>query len=478
MKNSNVNCLLFLLLLVIFSYFNRNMLYEEKITVEITDDSELLLMQKEHGEHQFDGIECAYDFYVEKKVKVWKETTIAIKFNGNRNCSKNVYIKENGGSIFRVQAYSTYEIITSYATYIGNGTYEVDVILTFPVKYTIMILFVYVNGMNTKLPEQPLLRQLTGSPFKISIHKDNTTIQPTKYCDELQSGTVAGRWVKCGGALPGLERCGAWLSSDFDFDEIIGFRWVPYSCQYHQYTNDQIRNCFARNEWDSIILAGDSHMKFRAYHWATRFYGNCHKCAKNPEKKIFEQVPRIEWLYDSQGSRLPLTFPNASFHFEKFIYPRGTRLKMSKPYGEKALQAKLYILNFGNRLLSGTYDLMLINLKLHSYGKAAQMLKETGKVVVWLNSMSLPWRTDLDSVPNVPPYRVKMLNSIADRIMRHYNIPVVDAFQISDGRIRAVSDKYFYIKKLPGNDFGGVVENTITNTIMNVLCNEQQKKKS
>ena len=55
--------------------------------------------------------------------------------------------------------------------------------------------------------------------------------------------------------------------------------------------------------------------------------------------------------------------------------------------------------------------------------------------------------------------------------MGHYGIPVVDAYQISDGRIGATHDQTHYTKKLVGNDFGGVVENAITNSIINLLCN-------
>ena len=44
-------------------------------------------------------------------------------------------------------------------------------------------------------------------------------------------------------------------------------------------------------------------------------------------------------------------------------------------------------------------------------------------------------------------------------------------YQISDGRIGATHDQTHYTKKLVGNDFGGVVENAITNSIINLLCN-------
>ena len=471
MKNSGIQYIFLLIFIIVISYHNRKIFYQDEINID-HDKMNAVNIEKNN---KFVGVECAYDFFAEKKIKMWRKTIINIKLNRLKNCTEMIYssLEENGGSVFRVQALSVYEMVTSTATYIGNGTYEVQLLLTFPAKYTIMVLLVYVNGiaMQLKRHSRPLLRQLPGSPFHVNVFKDNSTSQVTSYCTNRESGTVAGRWVKCGGAIPGLERCGAWLSSDFDFDEINGFRWVPYTCQYHQYTNDQIRNCFARNEWDSIVLAGDTHMRYRAYHWATRFYGNCHMCTETPAKMIFNQVPRIEWVLDARGTRLPITFPNVSLRFEKFIHPRATRLKISNPYNAEALRAKLYILNFGNWLLQETNDVMLINLKLHSYGKAAKMLQNMGKVVVWLNTMSLPWRTDPGD-GDIPPYRVKRYNIIADRVMRHYNIPVIDAFQISDGRIHAVYDRIYYAKNMPGNDFGGVVENTITNCIMNLLCNE------
>ena len=470
MKSSALQYFLFIVFLGIIVVRNRYVFYEEKKMSGVNFEEDLLL--------SFDGIECAYKFSLEQPIKTWMKTYITIQLDKLNKCSKAKYelLEKNGGSVFRVEAYSIYEIVSSMAVYIGNETYRAELILSFPRKYTIMILLSYVNGlgMESKHHVKPLLRQIPGSPIDAVVRLGQTPLNIRRHCKINESGQLPGRWVKCGKAIPNLERCGAWTTGDFDFDKLHGFRWLPYLCQHHQYTNDGIKKCFARNGWDDIVFAGDSHMRYRAYHWATRLYGSCHSCAKTYIKLVFEQVPRIEWIFDARGTRLPLTFPNISVPYEKYIHPKVRRSKFSWPFPPDAMQAKLFILNFGHWLLRETNDIKFIHEKLHAYGKAAQILQQIGKKVVWVNTNSLPWRTDSAVIKwreNTSPYRVKQFNDVADKIMQEYGIPTVNAFQISNGRIGATHDQTHYTKKLSGNDFGGVVENAITNAIVNLLCN-------
>ena len=488
--------LFFLLLFILFVAFHNRHVFKKRENDDNDDDEDDDHVSGDAtssfytSSNDVVGIECAYTFAVDEKISTWKDMRVVISLDRSTSCfQQRPPTWGPGASVFRVHAYSVHEMVTSHASYIDDEkSYVARLLLTFPVKYTVMVLLVHVNGLTTdRLSDvsRPLLRQLLGSPFNITVTKNHSnTNQATRYCTRNESGRVQGRWVRCGGAVRGLERCGAWLNSDFDLDGIHGFRWVPYTCQYHQYTNDQLRKCFSRNQWDSVVLAGDDLMKFRTFHWVTRFHGNCHACARSsPRRKVFSDgVPRLEWVEDPRGTRLPQTFLNKSLDVEKLLNPKqSSHLDHNHsvfPFDAEALQATVFVLNFGRAVLRETNDMMLINIKLHTYGKAAQQLQNMGKVVVWLNSPTgTPWSRDhigdVTSKPrDVPAFRMRHFNKVAGRIMRHYKIPVVEAFDVADGRIQAVRGHTHYVKKLPGNDFGGVVENTITNCIMNFLCNE------
>lgn len=473
MKTSIFHYLLFIFFVCILLHRNRYVFYEENRTRGLEDDVQF----------DFRGVECAFKFDIQHPIKSWEKTHVTIQYDDNNKCAgtKHTMLRKNGGAVFRVQAYSIYELVSAMAVHAGNETYTAELLLSFPRKYTIMVLLCYVNGlgMEQKYHVEPLLTQIPGSPVDVMVRTGLAPPRIMRHCSSNESGTAPGRWVKCGRALPSIERCGAWTSGDFDFDKVHGFRWLPYFCQHHQYTNDEIKKCFARNGWDDIVFAGDSHMRYRAYHWATRLYGSCHSCAKTHIKLVFGQVPRIEWIFDARGTRLPLTFPNITLPFEKYIHPKVRRSKFSWPFPPDAMQAKLFILNFGHWLLRETNDVKFINQKLHAYAKAASMLQKQGKTVVWVNTNSLPWRTDSAVIKwqeNTSPFRVKHLNDVADVIMGQYGIPTVNAFQISNGRIGATHDQTHFTKKLNGNDFGGVVENAITNAVINLLCNPKSTR--
>ncbi len=386
------------------------------------------------------------------------------------------------GSVFRVQAYSNQEIVTKTAAYVDNHTYAAELFLTTPGRYSILVMLTYINGdsLEERFHVTPILKQVRGSPYNIIVMANKIPDGISQYCTKEESGSALGRWVKCGNIFgdiyPPLERCGPWQTDiSFDFDRVHGFRWLPYTCQYHQYTNDELKKCFARNSWNSLVFAGDSHMRYRAYHWVTRLYGACHSCAKTHIKMVFNKIPRIEWIFDARGTRLPLTYDNITLPYEKYMHPKVRRSKFSKPFPSDAMDSKLFFINFGHWVLRESTDIEFIRRKVRAYADSIMNLRSSGKHVLWINTVSLPWRSDQAVVEwreNTSPSRVKQFNDIADRIMREYGIPSIDAFQISDGRISATHDQTHYAKRLVGNDFGGVVENAISNTIINLLCNE------
>ena len=429
--------------------------------------------------------DCAYTVTMKKKVAVWERFTITIQFESSKTEDECSFDDQNGGSTFRIQLYSIYEMTSKTTAYMGNGTYQADVLLTIPGKYVAMVFVTYIHhqASETRYHVRPLLQQLKKSPFEVIVLRRNLTkafaepslqTSSSRYCTQNTSGTVEGRWVKCGSILPQIERCGPWQSAEFDFDKINGFHWLPYTCQYHTFTNDEIKRCFARRGWDSIVFAGDSHMRYRAYHWATRLYGACPGCVKTHIQMVFEkQVPRIEWVFDARGTRLPLSFQNITLPFEKYIHPRVRRSKFSTPLSSGAQNSKLFLLNFGHWMLREAHDAEFMERKLHAYARSAKYLMAEGKTVVWVNTVSLPWRLDKAVKlwrENTSPRRVKHFNTIADRIMKSYGIPIVDAYSVSDGRIGATHDQTHYTKKLLGNEYGGVVENAISNVIFNKLC--------
>lgn len=434
----------------------------------------------------FDGIECGYHYTVDKNyTTAWEPFTITIRYSPGEKCVNRTTggrLDKDGGTVLRVQVYSAYELTSATSEYVGNEMYKATLRLTIPTKYVVMIFLTYVGHsvMEDKRHVRPLLRQITGSPFELNVKRQqkknpSVAVDRTRFCSANESGSVKGRWVKCGNIIPNLERCGPWQGPEFDFDQIHGFRWLPYECQYHTYTDDEIKRCFARNGWDSIIFAGDSHTRYRAYHWATRLYGGCTACVKTHIKMLFDKVPRIEWMFDARGTRLPLSFENLTLPNEKYIHPKVRRSKFSSPFPLEALNSKLFLLNFGHWVLRESRDREFMYNKLHAYAKAAKILINRGKTVLWVNTVSLPWRTD-QAVKhwreNTSPYRVRSFNHIADKIIKQYGIPTVNAYDISDGRIAATHDQTHYTKKLAGNDFGGVVENAISNVIFNKLCND------
>ena len=465
--------LLFVVLLVVVLSLNSKHQINEKPDVDATNCLPNI---------SFSGIHCAFSFKVDRHVKVWEPFTVTIFYNSANNCSGRGVnmLKQNGGAVFRVQAFSVYEMVTSTSEHTVNGEYKASLLLTFPTNYMVMVMVTYVNdlAMESRFHVRPILRQLPRSPFPISVARAPSPENLARYCSKEESGSAHGRWIKCGGAISGLERCGPWQSPDFDFDRVHGYRWVPYRCQYHQYTNDEIKRCFARNRWRSIIFAGDSHMRYRAYHWVTRLYGSCHACAKTHVKMVFDKVPRIEWIFDARGTRLPLSFNNISLPHEKYIHPKVRRSKFSLPFPTDAMDGDLYLLNFGHWVLRESLDTKFMLHKLHAFATSAKYLQGLGKTVIWVNTVSLPWRTDqavIDWRENTSPSRVYQFNQLADSIMNQYGIPVVDAFQISDGRVSATHDQTHYTKRLPGNDFGGAVENAISNAMFNRLCNNEQQ---
>lgn len=296
MQNSTLNLFIFLLFLFLI-LLHQNGIFE----------SETKKQQHIEESIDFTGIECAFQYKTKKIVKIWAKSYITIMYKPSSNCSTELLsqLQKDGGATFRIQAYSVYEMTAGTSVYVGNNTYQVELLLSFPTKYIVMVMLTYVNGqaLESRMHARPLLKQLEGSPFQLNVIRSPSPKGLSRYCSKRESGIATGRWIKCGGAINGLERCGAWQAPDFDFDRIHGFRWVPYLCQYHQYTNDQMKKCFAKNRWSSIVFAGDSHMRYRAYHWATRLYGSCHACAKTHIKMVFDKIPRIEWVFDARGTR-------------------------------------------------------------------------------------------------------------------------------------------------------------------------------
>eukprot|EP00794_Sanderia_malayensis_P008097 gene8097-8965_t len=437
------------------------------------------------------GVECLYAVNTQRSTNVslaWTYYRVVISWQASvsPNCSadvrRNVSFRE--GSVFRVQAFSNQELVTKTAEYKDNETYVAELLLTVPGRYAIMVMLTYINGDNLehRYHVKPILKQIQGSPYNVIVTPNQIPAGVTRYCGKRESGTAAGRWVKCGNVFadiyPPLERCGPWIGDmNFDFDKIHGFRWLPYACQHHQYTNDQLKKCLARNGWDSIVFAGDSHMRYRAYHWVTRLYGACHSCAKTHIKMVFNKIPRIEWIFDARGTRLPLTFDNiTSLPHEKYMHPKVRRSKFSKPFPKDAVSSSLFLLNFGHWVLRESTDLDYMRRKLDAYAESVDYLRLSGKKVMWINTVSLPWRSDqavIDWRENTSPSRVRQFNELADHVMRERRIPRVDAFGISDGRVAATHDQTHFVKRLVGNDFGGVVENAITNAIINALCNPE-----
>lgn len=431
----------------------------------------------------YNAVSCVYNVTYGKTAVAWSYYTLVIKWQPSENCTKEIQdlVRFQDGSVLRVQAYSNQELVTANAVYIEDGSYEANLLLTIPGKFVVIVMLTYINGDNleTRTHVKPVLKQIQGSPFEVTVLPSKLPRHVTRYCTKQESGQARGRWVKCGNVFgdvhPPLERCGPWQNDiNFDFDHIHGFRWLPYTCQLHQYTNDAMKKCLAKNGWRGVVFAGDSHMRYRAYHWVTRLYGACHSCAKTHIKMVFNKVPRIEWIFDARGTRLPLTYSNITLPYEKYMHPKVRRSKFSTPFPADSMNSNLFIMNFGHWVLRESVDYEFMTKKLAAYAESLRNLKRNGKEVIWVNTVSLPWRYDPAVVEwreNTSPSRVRQFNEMADKYMRMNGIATVDAFQISNGRISATHDQTHYTKRLPGNDFGGVVENAISNSIINVLCN-------
>ena len=114
-------------------------------------------------------------------MKFFLVSSIVIKLDRFTNCTRERPVAWGSGtSVFRVHAYSTHEMVTAAATYVGNEkSYKAQLLLTFPVKYTVMVILVYINGLAVHLlgDANPLLKQLPGSPFDVTVSKDNSTNQ-------------------------------------------------------------------------------------------------------------------------------------------------------------------------------------------------------------------------------------------------------------------------------------------------------------
>ena len=99
------------------------------------------------------------------------------------------------------------------------------------------------------------------------------------------------------------------------------------------------------------------------------------------------------------------------------------------------------------------------------------------KKFVWVNNLSLKWREDEEVYKwtmTPSPSTIGYLNAILDQAMTEAGIQVVDAFQISNPRLSAVHDGTHYAKLFPDGVCAGVVENAVTNVILNALCNDQR----
>lgn len=148
----------------------------------------------------------------------------------------------------------------------------------------------------------------------------------------------------------------------------------------------------------------------------------------------------------------------------------------SKELPSTVFDVKLFIMNFGHWVLRESTQKQFMQDKLNAFAEAVQKMNTTDgkKRFLWVNTVSLPWRDDkavVDWIENPSPSRVEQWNKLSDSVMRKHGIQIVDAFQISNSRIGATHDQTHYAKRLSNGDCGGVVENAISNTIANALCN-------
>ena len=396
-----------------------------------------------------------------------------------------------GRTTFRGEATSEFEVLVLDSKHIGGDVYRAGFKPSFGGEYKITVLLTYVNGENFNYSSHraSIMTNIEGSPFVLSVESQPPPEDITRYCSQLESGTARGRWVRCG-SLRGIEECSKWqVDVRFDFDKLHRFFWLPYSCQLHYYSDHEMKVCLAKNGWEKIIFTGDSHTRYRAYHWVTRLYGNCFGCDKTRIATRFGLVPKIEWVFDARGTRWPATFPSISKPTEIYINPKTRRSMFSDPLPESIDDGDLYLMNFGHWLLREvTFDKFMVD-KLRAHIEAIKLLnssKKTGtdsnigaadkpKRFLWVNTMSFRWREDKgvrEWIMTPSPSLVGYMNSFIDRAMKAAGIQVVDAFQISNGRLNALQDATHYAKVFSNGECGGAVENAVTNLILNALCNE------
>lgn len=266
-----------------------------------------------------------------------------------------------------------------------------------------------------------------------------------------------------------------------------------------------MKTCLAKNGYERIVFTGDSHSRFRTYHWATRLYGACEKCGKNHVKTVFDHVPKMEWIFDARGTRWPATFPKSVRRpNEIYVHPKNRRSHFSYSFPNSTLNGDLYFMNFGHWLLREMTFKKYMAEKVVAYLQGVTLMNSTRwishskkgiakdvnlldhrkrvsnskgkrKRFLWVNSLSLKWREDkhvTNWAMTPSPSTIGYLNSFLDQAMRDAGIQVVDAFQISNPRLSAIHDETHYAKLFPDGICAGVVENTVTNVILNALCNE------
>lgn len=432
---------------------------------------------------------CLYTVYNpagSTATKAWQTLSLIINqttdpaqcMKGDSNNNNSTPYLIPGTASFRIQAFGSREMATGSVRHIGYDNYNATVRLTFEDEYIIMIILTYVNNGSLEFRShvRPILQHVRGSPMDLKVALGSSPSDYTRYCTQKEAGTKPGRWVECG-SVRGIESCGTWqLDPVYEFDQIHGFHWLPYDCQLHHYTNHEIKKCFAKRGWSEIVFTGDSHMRYRTYHWVTRLYGACHGCIKTHIKMVFDKIPRIEWMFDARGTRWPITFQNISLPNELYIHPRTRRTQFSKELPQSLFDGKLFILNFGHWVLRESTHTQFAEGKLRAYIEAIKAMNSTGgpRRFLWVNTVSLPWRQDkavVEWLENPSPARVAQWNGVSDRIMRENGVQIVDAFQISNSRIGATHDQTHYAKRFERGDCGGVVENAISNTIANALCN-------
>ncbi|KXJ17732.1 uncharacterized protein LOC110233383 isoform X2 [Exaiptasia diaphana] len=422
---------------------------------------------------------CLYTVIPPTNPITWKEIIFYIKPSPGGIC-KGVFRHNvtEGQSKFRIQAFGSKEMVTGTAMHVGNDTYEAKLQLSFADEYIFMVILTFLNKnhLEYRVHHNAILQHVVSSPFESRVAEGTRPAGYTRYCTREESGTAPGRWVECG-KLEGIEDCGEWqLNQVYDFDQIHGFHWVPFSCQLHHYSNDEIKKCFAKNGWSNIAFTGDSHMRYRTYHWVTRLYGGCRGCIKTHIKMVFDKIPRIEWIFDARGTRWPMTFPDVKIPNEVYVHPKTRRSMFSKELPSTVFDVKLFIMNFGHWVLREITQKKFMQDKLNAFAEAIQKMNGTDgkKRFLWVNTVSLPWRDDkavVDWIENPSPARVEHWNKLSDSVMRKHGIQIVDAFQISNSRIGATHDQTHYAKRMSNGDCGGVVENAISNTIANALCN-------